>query len=235
VFSEYDRRAADYHAGRPGFPAAVVDLIAEMTGVRPPADVVDVGAGTGILTRVLAAAGHRVIGVEPNDDMRAPDARAGTAESLPLPDASVDLWTAAQAFHWFDPEPAGHEARRVLRPTGAIALVWNHLDVDDANARALRTLLVEHARPDAARGAMSRERLARFLGHDVWQRRTLTHEHALDRAGFIARVFSSDLVPARGAPGADALARAADEVFTTNERSGVMPLRYVVEVVCAAR
>ena len=234
-----------------------------MTGVRAPADVVDVGAGTGHLARVLAHAGHRVVAVEPNDEMRAAAADpadaaldaadaaasvdaaadaalavswvAGSAEQMPLPPASFDLWTAGQAFHWFDPERAGIEARRVLRPAGtsAVALVWNHLDVDDASARALRRLLFSHERSDAARGAMSRERLARFLGHDAFELRTLTQEQRLDRDGFVARVFSSDLVPARGEAGAERLTHDAHELFAAHERDGVLSLRYVVEVVCA--
>src|SRR5688572_4350997 len=100
----------------------------------------------------MAAAGHRVVAVEPNDEMRAAAAAdssnitwlAGAAEQLPLPSAQFDLWTAAQAFHWFDPERAGAEAWRVLRSAGAVALLWNHLDVDDAPAHALRRLLFTH-------------------------------------------------------------------------------------------
>ena len=129
--------AADaYERGRPSYPAQVVELFAQHLGVGPGATVVDLAAGTGKLTRLLAATGATVIAVEPVEAMRAQlevalpgvDARDGTAEDLPLPDASADVVTVAQAFHWFDPEPALAEITRVLRPGGGLGLVWNERD-----------------------------------------------------------------------------------------------------------
>jgi SAM-dependent methyltransferase len=111
--------------------------------------VADVAAGTGKLTRDLVGSGARVIAVEPLGEMRAvladlaPEAElvVGTAEDLPLGDASVDAVTVAQAFHWFDPAPAVRELARVLRPGGALALIWNIRDLDDLLQRELNELL----------------------------------------------------------------------------------------------
>lgn len=124
--------AALYDRVRPTYPADAIDW---MLGA-PPRRVVDLGAGTGILTRQLHAAGYQVVAVEPDGQMRAhlsaqlPDvpAPAGSAESIPLPDASVDAVTAGQAYHWFDPERAHPEIARVLRPGGVFAPVWNNRD-----------------------------------------------------------------------------------------------------------
>ncbi len=99
-------------------------------------DVVDLAAGTGKLTQAIVEVGAAVVAVEPDDEMRAelgvvlPDVRAlaGTAEAIPLPDASADAVLVAQAFHWFDPEPACDEIARVLRPGGVLGLVWNLRD-----------------------------------------------------------------------------------------------------------
>jgi SAM-dependent methyltransferase len=104
-----------------------------------PQDVVDLGAGTGKLTRALVALGHRVTAVEPLEEMRReletaiPGARAltGSAEAMPLADGSADVVTSAQAFHWFDHANALPEIARVLRPCGRIALVWNSRDDRD--------------------------------------------------------------------------------------------------------
>jgi SAM-dependent methyltransferase len=127
--------ASAYERGRPGYPAEAVVWLAG----AEPLDVVDLGAGTGKLSRALVALGHRVTAVEPLDEMRAelhaavPDARAlgGSAEAIPLPDASADVVASAQAFHWFDHDDALPEIGRVLRPGGRLALVWNSRDDRD--------------------------------------------------------------------------------------------------------
>ena len=111
----------------------------------------DLGSGTGKLTRPLAATGAHVIAVEPLDEMRAElerrvpaaEAVAATAEELPLADASVDAVTAGQAFHWFDVQPALREIARVLRPEGALALVWNIRVLADPVERRIDELLRE--------------------------------------------------------------------------------------------
>jgi SAM-dependent methyltransferase len=134
-YTAFAEVAGAYERGRPGYPE---DAVSWLAGAHP-CDVVDLGAGTGKLTRALVALGHRVIAVEPLEEMRAelaailPDVRAvaGSAEAMPLPDASADVVTSAQAFHWFDHDDALPEIARVLRPGGRIALVWNSRDDRD--------------------------------------------------------------------------------------------------------
>jgi SAM-dependent methyltransferase len=121
-----------YDAYRPGYPPAAVHWA---LGERP-LRVVDLGAGTGILSRILHQLGHDVIAIEPDDLMRAslvrasPDvtAVAGTAEEMPLAGRSVDAVVAGQAYHWFDPTRAHAEVARVLRPGGVFAALWNDAD-----------------------------------------------------------------------------------------------------------
>lgn len=134
-YTAFAEVAGAYERGRPGYPDDAVHWLAGFD----PCDVVDLGAGTGKLTRALVGLGHRVTAVEPLDEMRAelgavlPDvhAVAGSAEAMPLPDASADVVTSAQAFHWFDHDDALPEIARVLRPGGRIALVWNSRDDRD--------------------------------------------------------------------------------------------------------
>ena len=124
-----DRWADDYERGRPGWPAQAVTV----AGTPREATVLDLGAGTGKLTRQLLDHFERVVAVEPADAMRhvleavcpAAESHAGTADAIPLEDASVDAVYAAQALHWFDDDRSVREIRRVLRPGGVLVAMFN--------------------------------------------------------------------------------------------------------------
>ena len=138
--------AADvYERARPSYPQAAVDWFVERTGLGPGATVVDVGAGTGKLTRLLVPSGARVVAVEPIPEMRAKitdvEVLDGTAEALPLDDGVADAITVAQALHWFDLDRALPELHRVLKPGGILALFWNMRDLDDPIQRGVEDLL----------------------------------------------------------------------------------------------
>ena len=146
--------AADYAALRPGYPA---DAVSFLLGERP-LRVLDLGAGTGLLTDQLLAAGHEVLAVDPSAGMldqltaRLPQVQAavGDAESLPVPDGDVDAVVAGQAAHWFDPERAAPELRRVLRPGGVLGFVWNTRDERVPWVGALGAALAAEARDHEA-------------------------------------------------------------------------------------
>jgi SAM-dependent methyltransferase len=128
--------AADaYERARPSYPEAAVDWILPPDARR----VLDLGAGTGKLTRHLVARGLEVVAVEPSAGMRAQLTQGlpnvpvlpGSAEAIPLDDASVDLVVCGQAWHWFDPARAVREVARVLKPGGQLGLIWNIRDRRD--------------------------------------------------------------------------------------------------------
>lgn len=156
----FESVAEQYERARPLYADAAVAWAAELLGIGPGVTVLDLAAGTGKLTRQLLELGAEVVAVEPGDEMRrvlerdVPHVRvlSGVAEEIPLADGSVHAVTVGQAFHWFDPEQAFAEIRRVVRPNGGFALFWNVWEEDDPLLGPVDRLLDE-VRPASVQGA----------------------------------------------------------------------------------
>jgi SAM-dependent methyltransferase len=149
----FARSVEAYERGRPDYPHEAIAYLQRELDLRPGRIVVDLAAGSGKLTRQLATLGCEVIAVEPVDEMRAAigegiQALEGTAEAIPLPADSADAVTVAQAFHWFDGPKALAEIARVLRPGGALALVWNRRPVESSPLHAAISEIIDPYRRD---------------------------------------------------------------------------------------
>lgn len=201
----YARAPDAYERGRPGYPEEAIALLAAELGLRPGARVVDLAAGTGKLTRALAALGADVVAVEPVAEMRdvlaaalpSVTALAGTAEAIPLEDASVDAVVVGQAFHWFRGDEALEEIHRVLRPRGRLGLVWNLRDETVGWVAELTRIMEPHrgGAPRAASGAW-REPFERTLRFGPLRQASFRHSHRLAPAAVAARVASVSFVAA---------------------------------------
>lgn len=167
-------REGAYRRARPGYPQAALRAVIDGLGEPSGLVVADIGAGTGISSRAVADLGPRVLAVEPNESMRRvaevhPRVEwvDGSAERTGLGEGGADVVLCAQAYHWFDPEVACREFRRVLRPGGRLALVWNDPDEDDAATGAYARIMREGAGvgllPHEA--AARRPRVVGFGGH----------------------------------------------------------------------
>ncbi len=224
-------RAADaYERGRPDYPAAAVEFIVDRLGIRAGRIVLDLAAGTGKLTRLLVPSGAEVIAVEPIAEMRAKIENArvleGTAEAIPLADASVDAVTVAQAFHWFRPDDALREIHRVLRPGGGLALIWNVRDESDPIHAAATEIMRPLEENVPRRGKLSWRDVI-----DATETATFEHAQLVDEDSFVERFTSVSFVAA-----APREARTeVEEQLRSLARSVGAPIRlpYVTEVYVA--
>jgi len=241
----FSRRAADYARFRPRYPTAVIDVLREEVGLTPSRIVADIGSGTGISTELFLANGNCVRAVEPNGEMRATAERLlrgrpgfrsvdGTAEATGLPPASVDLVVAAQAFHWFDPEKARREFRRILRPEGWVVLLWNRrLPESSPFARDYEAFL------DSLEGASAAHRRAHPASDEVgrffpgaFRERAVPHRQTLDFASLKGALLSASYAPLEGEPGHDAMIAGLARIFEARQADGCVAVDYETRMYC---
>lgn len=236
----FGAKVADYVASRPDYPQALFDALARECALPAQAQIADVGAGTGLLTQGLLARGWAVCAVEPNAGMRgACDAQLGglpgyrsvegAAEAIPLPDASLDLITAAHAFHWFEPEAARAEMRRVLKPGGQVALIWNDRQREQPLHRALDEEVFTPFGGERRGALMAHEdrgQVGIFFGSTAPRQWSWPHQHALDAAGLRSLVFSRSYMPKPDSEAGYAAAAAVDALFQRFASGGQVLLPY---------
>jgi SAM-dependent methyltransferase len=233
----FARAAGEYRRGRPGYPPAAIEYLAERLALRPGTIVVDLAAGTGALTRPLLELGCKVIAVEPVAEMRAElpaEARAldGTAERMPLPDAGADAVTVAQAFHWFDGEGALAEIHRVLRPGGALALIWNTRVLEDPVNQAIEELVAPYRASTPSHRTNWRSAFERTTLFGPLDERRFAHEHVQDANGLADRVASISFIASLPVAEHERVVAAARELAA----DGPVTIPYQTEVfVCDRR
>jgi len=211
--SRFSRQVEAYVRYRPGYPATLVPRILQATRLDSGAAVADVGSGTGIFSQRLLEQDCRVFAVEPNGPMReAAQAQLGanplfssidaSADDTSLDDGSIDLVTAAQAFHWFNNESTRDEFRRILKPAGQVALIWNRRDTRQPLQQAYEGILSEFAPEYGKVNHMNLglEDISRFLDPDKIEKMHFDNNQRLDFAGLLGRLKSASYCPAEDSP-----------------------------------
>lgn len=239
--TRFSSRAEDYARFRPDYSDEAISAIVEGMGNPERLTIVDVGAGTGISSRRLARTGAAIIAVEPNDEMRAaaqphPNVvnLSGTAENIPVADASADVVACFQAFHWFRPETALREFRRVLKLQGRLAVVFNERDETDPftreYGRIIRSFAKDHPAERRAETFDSRVAAPLFTirGHAIFR-----FEQRLSREGLVGRARSASYLPGAG----EELARLIESLQAFHDQwrdeSGQVAIVYRTEVYTA--
>ena len=210
--------------------------LAEKLGLAEGQSVLDLGAGTGKLTRALVPTGARVIAVEPGERMLAElrravpgvEARLGAAEAIPLPDESVDAITVGQAFHWFRHDEAVPELHRVLSSSGSIALIWNSRDQERPLQRDFSELIRPLLPPDRPPVGHSVKALEESELFGPVERRTFPFLQELDADGLVDRMASVSFVAAAAPDARAELERGLREIVAAE--GGSVEFAYVTEV-----
>jgi len=239
--ARFTDRVAHYVKARPGYPPELVSLLERQCGLTRGSTLVDVGCGTGLLAKLFCDFGCRVIGVEPNVAMREAGREylaacpnftmaEGTAETIPLSGASVDIITAGQAFHWFQRDEARREFLRVLRPGGWAALVWNDREFSGSQfAEDYEALLVKFGTDYAEvhqRGTATLAAFQEFFGNSSFARESFPHVQRLDHETFVARVLSASYMPVPGHENHPAMLEEVERIFRDDARDGIVTMRY---------
>lgn len=244
----FSNRAGAYVRGRPSYPQQLVEQLQQAGALKPGQCVVDLGVGTGLSAEPFLRSGYSVIGVEPNEAMRlAGDQQlaayaanggayrsvAGTAEATTLPEAIADLVIAGQAFHWFNIERSAIEARRILRPGGWAALIWNDRQSTGSAFLAgyealLRTHGIDYA--NTVHRHIDEKGIAQFFAPAHVSIATFDNPRELQREDLLALAGSASYLPAPGDPRHAAMLSALNALFDAHERNGSVQMMYLTRM-----
>jgi SAM-dependent methyltransferase len=239
----FSNRVANYVKYRPDYPREIIGWLTEQGALARDSIVADVGCGPGKSTRMFLENGNRVFGVEPNAAMRQaavqylkefPDFRpiGGGSENTNLNDGSVDLIVAAQAFHWFRPEPTKKEFQRIVKPNGHVSLIWNiRQETTTPFLIEYEQLIRDHATDyEAVRhNNIGDDEVKQFLGPDT-KTATFDNVQEFDLQGLLGRLVSSSYMPSESHANYNTMADQLKAIFAKHERNGRIQILYDTKV-----
>lgn len=240
--NRFSDRAGLYAKHRPGYPAAVIDVLRVEAGLTAKSVVADIGSGTGISSRLLAPHVELVYAVEPNAEMRAEAEREeplnvisieGTAEVTGLVSGAVHFVVAATAFHWFKVGEARAEFRRILKPEGTVVLMWNMRRRQGSPLVAEYEQLLQSFGTDYSASLMSDKWVApaaAFFGAGKSENRVLPNHQDFDFEGFKGRLLSASYAPLPGHGKHVAMIARLQEIFDRHQVDGRVRFDYDTQV-----
>ena len=240
----FSNRVESYVKYRPGYPKEMLDALYANLGIGAASSIADVGAGTGIFSKLLLERGSQVIAVEPNTEMREAANEAlgghagyrsiqGSAEETGLPDQSVDFIVCAQSFHWFDQGAAQVEFRRILKPEGKVALIWNTRLTEgtvflEGYEQLLKTYGTDYQQVNHRN--LSSEALSSFFKTGEMQEARFTNRQIFDYDGVSGRLSSSSYTPTPVDPRYTLMMKDLESLFERTKHNGTVFFDYETEV-----
>ncbi len=242
--TRFSDRVDTYVKYRPSYPRELFDYLYGDAGFSPDAEIADIGAGTGIFTRLLLERGNRVTAVEPNREMRQALEQAlgasvnlrvlpGSAEATGLAGGSVDFIVSAQAFHWFDRDAAKTEFRRILQPGGLAALIWNTRPTSgtpflEAYEQLLHRYGTDYGQVNHRN--IAEDDLAAFFRPGTMRKTVFANPISYDYKGLLGRMLSSSYIPIVGHPNHEPLMADFRDLFARSEQDGQVVVAYETEL-----
>ena len=241
--TRFSDRVEDYAKYRPGYPPEMFELLKRECGLFRHTYIADIGCGTGILARYFLEEGNIVLGVEPNAEMRAYAERDlaefkkftsvnATAEVTTLPNTCVDMITAAQAAHWFDPAKARAEFVRILKPGGWVVLIWNEREVDSTPfLLEYEKLLLEFGTDYVnVRHDRTTDNVSRFFAPLESREAVFENRQLFDFAGLRGRLMSSSYVPTDESANHSSMMAELKRLFDAHQMDGRVNFKYKTRV-----
>ncbi|OQP63750.1 methyltransferase type 11 [Niastella vici] len=238
----FSNRVENYVKYRPHYPTAIVTYLQERFGFTA-GTIADVGAGTGILTKLFLDAGYTVYAVEPNEPMLAKatvllndhpgfTAMPGTAENTTLANNSVDAVMAGQAFHWFNAEKSRTEFMRILKPHGLVVLVWNERRIDSPFEQEYEVLINRYGNDyvQVKHRNIEQDDIAAFFAPMAMDLATFNNQQVFNFEGLKGRLLSSSYVPLQGEPKHDEMIAGLKALFDKYQQAGAITISYDTRV-----
>lgn len=239
----FSTRVADYVAARPSYPVALIDFMINEFQLDKNSVIADIGSGTGILSALLLEKNISVLGIEPNDEMRKAAENflssfpsflsiKGTAEKTGMVDQSVDLITAAQAFHWFNISETKKEFKRILKRDGSVCLIWNErettaTDFDTAYENLILKFATDYEKVN--RTNINETVINNFFDQKM-KMKSFRYSQQLDEEGLQKRLSSASYLPDRKHKDFNMMIDEIKQMFRQFSEKGKVTLRYSTKI-----
>ena len=242
-WERFNTRSENYDHYRPRYPSELLNLLKKVADLGPSSIVADIGSGTGLLAETILGSGCKLFCIEPNEEMRNLAIRKlgkksnclildGRAENTSLPGNSIEIITAGQAFHWFEPKETKREFNRILKQRGRVVLVWNtRCKSSEGFNPEYERVVKQYSREYHSSGseAVDLEVMKEFYNGKFDSYRIKNYQR-LDLSGLFGRYFSSSYALSKTESTLESLKNGLTEAFNKNEIDGHVRIEYETEV-----